>query len=330
MKKQEFHKPMRKLMHVLLSASLLLLLGLAGTATAGTFVPGESPMSVKFGGLSTIEFNALPGTESLVGLGDQLVAPFLHGAGAANTVWSTINFGPGTSLFTGVPLISNLKVTARNDAGFLQDGFTTGPNPMSNGAMGPIGPTFGGHIRLSGQTVILALGASVPVNVAHVGGAFGETTTATILALATIVATNGPFVTQSLVITAVTSNLISIPGRPPGQRTGVGFTLDPQLTPTNEFVRTFNTTGGFQSISSGKAAENHTVTISGTNNLASGSKAGSVTVVAPLRIDVDTIAGVIPGFVKIKMAFVPEPGTMLLLVSGAVGLAVIGRRRMRK
>jgi hypothetical protein len=27
--------------------------------------------------------------------------------------------------------------------------------------------------------------------------------------------------------------------------------------------------------------------------------------------------------------FVPEPGTVLLLVAGAAGLAVIGRRRMR-
>ena len=29
------------------------------------------------------------------------------------SVWSTLNFGPGTSLFTGVPLISNLKVTVQ-------------------------------------------------------------------------------------------------------------------------------------------------------------------------------------------------------------------------
>jgi hypothetical protein len=28
--------------------------------------------------------------------------------------------------------------------------------------------------------------------------------------------------------------------------------------------------------------------------------------------------------------FVPEPGTVLLLVTGAAGLAIVGRKRMRK
>jgi len=311
-------------MHVLASACLLL--GIAGTAMAGAFVPANSTIGVRFGGLPPITFSATPGTEALVGLTDQILAPFGHFVGVQNSVWSTVNFGPGTSLFTGVPLISNLKVTATNDMGAVADGFTTGPNPMSNGALGNIGPTFGGHIRLSGQTVINALGNKVPVAINKVGGNFGETTTVTLLSLFTIRATNGPFITQQVAITQVTSNLISVPARA-GQKTGVGFTLEPNTT---EFVRTFNTTGGFQSLSGGQAAENHTVSLSGTNALASGSKAGSVTVVAPLRIDVDTIAGVIPGYVKIKMEFVPEPGTMLLLVSGAVGLAVIGRRRMRK
>jgi hypothetical protein len=320
---------MRKLTHLLLAAGLVL--GLASNATAGEFQPGSSPVSVVFGGLPAITFAAENGSEALVGMTDQLVSPFGHFIGIGNTVWSTVNFGPGTSLFTGVPLISNLKVTAVNDFGNVRDGFTTPSNPMSNGAKGQIGPTFGGHIRLSGVAIIQALG-NVEVGINHVGGLMGETTNATIITIFNIIATNGPFVTESLVITKVTSNLISVPGNASSQqKTGVGFTMQPA---TDEFVRTFNTKGGFQSTAGsnggGLAAENHTVTISGTNNLASGSKAGMVTVVAPLRIDVDAIAGVIPGSVSMTFTFVPEPGTVLLLVSGAVGLAVIGRRRMRK
>jgi hypothetical protein len=319
---------MRKFTHLLLAAGLVL--GIASTAKAGVFVPESSTIDVIFGGLPAISFAASPGTEGLVGMTDQTTPPFGHFVGVGNSVWSTVNFGPGTSLFTGVPLISNLKLTAANDFGHVADGFTTPSNPMSNGAKGQIGPTFGGHIRMSGVAVIQALGVKAPVSVNHVGGLMGETTTVTLLGgLVDISATAGPFVTQSLVITQVTSNLISIPARPAASRTGVGFTLQPA---TDEFVRTFNTTGGFQSlnISGPLAAENHTVTISGTNNLASGSKAGMVTVVSPLRIDTHAVAGVIPGLVRLKFNFVPEPGTMLLLVSGAVGLAVIGRRRMRK
>jgi PEP-CTERM motif len=47
-------------------------------------------------------------------------------------------------------------------------------------------------------------------------------------------------------------------------------------------------------------------------------------------VDTSNIAGRIPGATFLRFNFVPEPGTMLLLVSGAVGLAVIGRRRLRK
>jgi hypothetical protein len=40
--------------------------------------------------------------------------------------------------------------------------------------------------------------------------------------------------------------------------------------------------------------------------------------------------GNIPGSYSQTFAFVPEPGTLLLLVSGAAGLVLIGRRRVRK
>jgi hypothetical protein len=70
-----------------------------------------------------------------------------HNTLALSRVWSTVNFGPGTALFTGVPLISNLKVTVANQAGLLQDrAFALSTkSPFGNG---PIGPIFGGVFRL--------------------------------------------------------------------------------------------------------------------------------------------------------------------------------------
>jgi hypothetical protein len=270
---------------------------------------------------------ALKGTDSLVTLtdGSQGNPAVGHNIIALSSVWSTINFGPGTALFTGVPLISNLKVTVQNQQGVLQDGaFTTLTNQIGGGGL--VGPTFGGFLQLRGVSVIHALGGAIqlPVPLSNVGGPMGVTTMVTLLGN-NITVTNGPFVTAPWIITAISSNIITIPAR--GNVQGVAFTLKP--TPA-ESVMTPSTNGGFRSISGGDPFENFTVTISGTKNLLSGSSPGQVTVVAPLRIDTAAISGRIPGSGTLHFEFVPEPGTMLLLVSGAVGLAVIGRRRMRK
>ena len=91
-----------------------------------------------------------------------------------------------------------------------------------------------------------------------------------------------------------------------------------------------STGGGFVSTNGGLPLEAHTVTISGSNNLASASQSGMVTLVAPLRVDTGpAVSGGIPLTGKMTLSFVPEPGTMLLLVSGAVGLVLLGHRRMR-
>jgi hypothetical protein len=335
-----------------------LLLGITSSAQAGVFCPqagvpsggvpticpDSSTLSITIGGLPPITVQALPGTESFVTLGDggYLGTATGHNIIAQSTVWSTINFGPGTSLFTGVPLISNLKVTFNNQVGALLDDFATFNVFSGNGTTNicgvPNGPgpgTFptclqgglGGVMRLNGFVIIHALGvfkAPLPLN--KFGGSVQGATTRVTLIGNNITVTAGPFINAMIRITDVTSNIITIPER--GNIQGVAFTLVPD--PDTENPRTRSTGGGFVQTMGGIAVENHTVTITGTQNLLSASLAGTVTVIAPLRIDTGLIAGKLPGSSIAVFTFVPEPGTMLLLVSGAVGLVVIGRRRMRK
>ncbi len=322
---------MRKLIVLLVTAGFLL--GFTGSAQAGVLDEANSTLGLTIGGLPEVNTGALPGSASFVTLSDIAAG---HNILVLGTVWSTVNFGPGTSLFTGVPLISNLKVTMSANAGQLNDGAFPGtptvPTCVTNniGGGGCIGPTFGGFFPLNGQAIIHAAGGAlmVPVPLSVAGGFMGETTMVTLLGL-NITVTGGPFISGQWQITGISTNVITIPAR--GNIQGVPFTLGPT---TMETVMTPSTNGGFVSISGGNAFENHTVTISGTNNLISAdltpSQTGTVTVVSPLRIATGGIAGNIPGSSTIHMEFVPEPGTVLLLVSGAVGLAVIGRRRMRK
>jgi hypothetical protein len=315
---------MRKLTVLLAAAGLLL--GLTGSAQAGDLDQPTTTLSLILSALPKVTATALPGTESMVALGDgSFSGPSVgHNILVSSTVWSTVNLGPGTSLFTGVPIISNLKITMVNQAAALADGFVTPTNPLGGGVA--MGSTFGGVMRLSGQAVVSALGGIIqlPVPLGQAGGVFGETTMVTLLG-SNITVENGPWVTDPVVFTGISSNIITIPAR--GNVQGVAFTLQP--TP-GETAMTPSTNGGYVSISGGNAFEDNQVTASGTQNLLSGSKAGTVTAIAPMRVATGNIAGNIPGRLEAHFEFVPEPGTMLLLVSGAVGLAVIGRRRMRK
>ena len=42
------------------------------------------------------------------------------------------------------------------------------------------------------------------------------------------------------------------------------------------------------------------------------------------------VAGPIPGFATLTLRFVPQPEVLLLGLSAAAGLAVVGRRRQRR
>ena len=236
------------------------------------------------------------------------------------TIWSTVNLGPGTSLFTGVPLISNLKITVREGPGILQSGaFASATSPLGPGFLSP---SFGGILRLNGTAVVHAMAGAInlPIPLSHVGGGLGETTMQTLLGN-NITVTFAPFAAGTWRITDITTNVITIPAR--GNVQGVAFTLQP--TP-GETAMTPSTNGGFVSISGGLPIEQRQVTVAG--SYGSGSPPQQVAVISPMRIDTGAIAGRIPGLARLNL--VPEPGGLLLLASGALGLAWIGHRSRRR
>jgi hypothetical protein len=338
----EMEKDTSMLHRVLVFLAVLgLALGAAGNAFAGFFSAPDSTFTFQLGGLAPITVGAdytFPYTQG--GLATLTNNGTEHDMTAAAGIWQTASkyagtkVGQGTSLFTGVALITDLVLTASNGTADFTASYGVA-NPVAGNRTGPsqtiysgsICPTgcLGGTSAVSGTVVVKSAGAPFPVSLNKVG--VGGTT---ILNLGgpVIQATLAPFVTGKVRITGITSNILQLPDRSPVQ-TGPGILLG--ATP-NELVKTQTTMGAFFTTVPGtKVIEvTHTVTLSGTNQLASASQAGQVTLVSPLRVATGAIAGTIPGFVKQTFAFVPEPGTLLLLASGAAGLVVLGRRRTRR
>jgi hypothetical protein len=85
---------------------------------------------------------------------------------------------------------------------------------------------------------------------------------------------------------------------------------------------------GVTSTTAGTAIIN-TVSITGSDNRTA-SHAGTITLVSGFQA-ITNVAGTLPGFAIQALSFAtPEAGTLLLLGSGTIGLALYGRRRMRK
>jgi hypothetical protein len=314
-----------------LGAGLALVFSVSGIAMAGGFAAPASSTYVQLGGGQGITYN---GTYQNGGYATLTNNGGSHDLAVGDDVFKTTNLAAGTSLFTGVALITDLIVTADNNPGAFTASFvgvnsvagnlTNSQQTIYSGTICPTG-CLGGIASVSGQTVVKIAGAPFPISntVIGVGG-----TATLMIGPAVIAVTGGPWVTGKVRITNVTSNVISMPTRSPAV-TGIGITLEPT---SMEVVRTFTTLGGFRTSNpTGQLETRATVTISGTNNLASASAAGQVTLVSPLRIDTGPLnVGNIPGKVKTTFVFAPEPGTLLLLASGAAGLVLIGRRRIRR
>jgi len=314
---------MRKILIGLVIAALASVL--TGTTQASTFVPSESTMTAHLGGISIGGHAAQPGTEGMVTLLDNGAGG--HSIQVQPSVWNTVNYSAGTSLYTGIPLISDIRVTLRNGPmgtgtfadGFVYTNYLSGKTGVHNQITG-----LGGQSPLSGQLVLSILKGVVKVefDLSLVGGPPGGVQSPTALGVQFVV-TNGPWFTGPIPVTGITTNVVSWQGD-----TGAAITL--HLTP-EQHGATLTTGGGYFGTGTGLPMEYHTVTIVGTNELLSASQDGFIMIPSPQRIDTtQAVSGRVPGATWMRMRFVPEPGTLLLLVAGAVGVAVVGRRRMRK
>ncbi|MBW2397398.1 MAG: PEP-CTERM sorting domain-containing protein, partial [Deltaproteobacteria bacterium] len=127
-----------------------------------------------------------------------------------------------------------------------------------------------------------------------------------------------------------TAPFLIVPASPLGGAARLGFGpygsyIDPQVWTTGVAFNTINgvimTTGNVTSPGGPIAM------ISGYDNRTAGG-GGTIHLVAPAGL-MSTLGGPFPLFVSMTLNFVPEPGTLLLLGSGILGLGLLGRKKQK-
>jgi hypothetical protein len=332
----------------------------AGAAWSAIFIPEQSSMTAKFGALPPLAATAGNGPGGAWTWDDTSVRFNGGNLEVDASVFSASGVTAGTVLLTGVAIIDNLTMTLVNSAATFTPAFSTtsGMAPgggYSSTAGNPVGGAqtgvgkqvgsedlcgpdtaaclgaFGGTV--DGQILMWAVGGAAivpfvvgPPTGGNMGGlGVGGVPTGSIPGLAVLNAQAAPWLTGKVRMTGISTNVVRVPGR--GSIQGVGVTLSLATTETSMNV---TAGGGTTGTGTGSVLKQSIVTFTGSDSRTA-SGAGRVTLISPTSIDTGNLMlGVTPGIWRMSVFFVPEPGTVLLIVSGAAGLAFIGRKRMKR
>lgn len=291
----------------------------AGSASANVFDPAGSFLDIRIGGLAgrPLQGNAQARGRAVLtgGAGSEVIVEQGMGMGEPN-LFQSFQYTAGAPFFTGTPNITNLFLTVQNGTGTFTQAATGGEfqgnSPLCGGC-------FGGNAPLKGVVIVevlFSLNFNVPLSV--VGG--GGTATA-----GPIIVEGAEWLTGSVQITNIATNIITITSGPRNGQTGVGFTLqvttheDSMPTPSGENGVLAVTVAGTTSFS----ATTPTPATAGVNQVA---------LISPVHINASALTSnpPLPGLAVQVLRYVPEPGTMLLLGSAVAGLLVVGRKRMKR
>ena len=298
---------MRNMLVAALAFGMALAFSATASANNAALLQSGTFLEIKIGNVPQIRLDAKSTNVTITGNGPHVIT-------LSASIFQTDTATLASAAFTGLPLLEGLKISLHAGAGSFSDNATVA-NPVGPGNL----TGFGGTAINTGFLTLNGNGFSFGISLANLGSG-GSTNTLAPVLNNLLVITGAPFATGPAVITGISSNLLIVNSL---ATTGVAFTLNlttAQLLAAKEVL----TPGG-------AAVVINTVTISdGYNNLASHGQNGSIKMVSPFRIKTGSIMGNVAGSLSTTFTFVPEPGTVLLLVTGAVGLAVIGRKRMRK